>query len=146
MISPVFQLECITPEDVNVTFYYHYEKEGKETTFRVNDNENIVGSDFFELTVIDVDENTLRIDSIEKNTNPALSRKGIPDVLIPEIARVLKKSIISSTSKNLDKPKPIGEKPQYRTVSAEKYWKRLQNKGLAQYDSENDIYTYNFVE
>jgi hypothetical protein len=59
---------------------------------------------------------------------------GIPDALIPEASRVLKSPIRSSSN--------VGTKRtnEFRTVQADKMWKRLRANGLARYLPTEEYY------
>lgn len=59
--------------------------------------------------------------------------KGIPDAMILEARRIFQKKIISSSNKK----KIIYE---WRKQAADKVWKRLIQKGYAEYDEKSDIY------
>jgi hypothetical protein len=67
--------------------------------------------------------------------NPAYVAMGIPDALIPVVAEVLHKTVVSS-------PTTADDTGVYRTEAATKVWERLVGKGLASYDIEADVYKY----
>jgi hypothetical protein len=59
---------------------------------------------------------------------------GIPDALIPEAGRVLQAPLRSSSNIGM------AGTNEFRTIDAEKMWKRLQAKGLARYEQTEDYY------
>ena len=65
--------------------------------------------------------------------------KGITEKMIAIANDVLGIKIISSTSN----PKFKSLDPEWRTYAATIIWKRLIEKGAAEYDEEKDIYTFN---
>lgn len=149
MCSTVEKLKCKSKEGVFTTFFYNCEVNGDKTIFRVNVNENITDSEFFELHVVEFDANTVRISQIDNHYNPLYRAKGIPDALIPEIHCVLKKNIVSSSNKTLKqqreavlKAETLIQEAEWRTVDANKVWVRLESKALAVYDKNEDRYRY----
>ena len=90
--------------------------------------------EFFEMTVAEVDENTVRIVMACNKNRPEYSAKGIPDALLPVISKKLGRRVVSS-------PSAGGSSDVYRTNDATKYWERLRAAGGATYDEQSDIYT-----
>lgn len=122
-------------------FYMDYEKDPLSSTptynFRVHRSTTINNSDeWFDLRLIQFDTDTFLIDWIGHNYKPWYSGMGIPDALIPRACNLLNVTICSSTNS----PSHKTSKDKYRTVDAEKMWKRLVEKGLATYDSSKDRY------
>jgi len=58
---------------------------------------------------------------------------GIPGALIPVVAAVLAKKVVSS-------PTTADDTGVYRTEAARKVWDRLIGKGVANYDPDTDVY------
>ena len=89
---------------------------------------------FFELTVEEIDDRTVRIVMMNNYKKPAYLAKGIPDALIPAVRQALKRVGVESSPSN----HPDGGI--FRTKDATKVWKRLEAKGVAAFDSDRDIY------
>jgi hypothetical protein len=97
-------------------------------------------SDFFEFRVVPFDEEHVRIDMMTHNDRPEFMKKGIPEYLIPTVAKELNKKILSSIKDG----RPI--KDEYRTLNAEKFWKRMVEKKKAIYHDESDRYEFTSEE
>lgn len=92
--------------------------------------------DFFEFRVVSFDEEYVRIDIMTHNYMPEFKKKGIPEYLIPTVAKDINKKILSSKKDNRTK------KSEYRTPDAEKFWKRMVEKKKAIYRHEMDQYEF----
>lgn len=135
-------LTCTGKDGVSRTFYYGYDPPNKTDAvwhFRVHlhDPPQSDTDDFFDMVLAPLGQNSVYVSMIEHHSLPWYRSKGIPDALIPEAARVLGKTVFSSQS-----AKRSPSKDQYRTVCAEKMWKRLTTKGLARYDPREDRYLH----
>ncbi len=89
----------------------------------------------FDLSVTALDDATVRQTMLAHHGNPAYAAMGIPDALIPVVAAVLGKKVVSS-------PTTVDDTGVYRTQAATKVWDRLLGKGLASYDPDADVYEY----
>ena len=102
-------------------------------TYRVRPQGASAQSEFFELKVVEVDDDTVQVVMLTNNQHPPVSAKGIPDSLIPRIAQDLRRRVQSSPSRGR-----TGD--EYRTGAATKVWERLVGAQKAQYDSQADVY------
>ncbi|OGI05902.1 MAG: hypothetical protein A2Y40_03165 [Candidatus Margulisbacteria bacterium GWF2_35_9] len=89
--------------------------------------------DSFQLTLKEIDKVNLQLISINKNDEELYGAKGIPESVLPFISNLKQKNIKSSRTR-------IGIKGEFRTEDADKMWKRLFEKKIASYDSDNDYY------
>jgi hypothetical protein len=87
------------------------------------------------VSVSALDDATVRQVMLAHHDNPAYAAMGIPDALIPIVAAVLAKTVVSS-------PTTADDTGVYRTEAATKVWDRLVGKGLADYDDAADVYEY----
>lgn len=94
--------------------------------------------DWFEFSLVRIDDSTGKIFAMNNNNVPELTGKGIPEKLI-EIAAAQFNSTIISSSNN---PKSKLLDTEWRTVAATKVWERLVAKDKAKYDSQLDLYSY----
>ena len=117
-----FQFELVGPNEQNNQWFY-----------RVQDPEC---EDFFEFKVEDFDENYVRIDTMTNHGKHEYKNKGIPEYLIPIVAKELNKKILSS----VEDARPI--RAEFRTPDAEKFWKRMVTKNKAIYHEKKDRYEF----
>jgi hypothetical protein len=97
--------------------------------FRVHRAPRLASEDYwFELSLKPLRDGSMLIDMIEAN-RPHYRGMGIPEALLPEVARSLGKVIVSSSDKSAYREYD-NEK---RSGDAERMWRRLQAKGLAKY-------------
>lgn len=89
--------------------------------------------EFFDISVEQINDEEVRIIMMNNYNVSEYSGAGIPDYIIPEISKVLRMNVISSSNKD-----PNSDV--YRTPDATKVWKRLKANGKATYDSKTDIY------
>lgn len=87
----------------------------------------------FQMTLKPLPDGRLRIDAI--TAHPSHREAGIPDSLLPELSRRLGKDVVSSSNRFAASPE------EFRSIDAEKMWKRLVGKGLATYDEQQDRYS-----
>ena len=90
-------------------------------------------STFFELRLCKKPDGQFQIISVNHHNQAEYASMGIPDSLLPFLARLLGDRICSSRSY-------VGGTNEYRTVEATKMWERLVQKGLAEYYAEEDVY------
>lgn len=84
-------------------------------------------------TFTPIKANTLRQTAIDHFEEPAYAAMGIPDVMLPEVKSVLKMEVESSP--------PDGVEPGvFRSIRVEKMWKRLVEKGIAEYLPDRRVY------
>lgn len=105
--------------------------------FRVYADPPLATGDFFDIEVepVDKSEAAFKIVMMNHYCFAEYAGAGIPDVMIPEISRVIGKSIVSSSNRSA----APGE---YRTAHATKVWDRLVAKELATYDAATDRYEF----
>jgi predicted acylesterase/phospholipase RssA len=130
-------LLCTGRDGIERTFDYGFEKDQFEETwhFRVQTVPPQPNAEAFDLSVTALDDATLRQIMLAHHNNPVYAAMGIPDALIPVVAAVLGKKVVSS-------PTTADDAGVYRTESATKVWDRLRDKGHARYDSDTDVYEY----
>jgi hypothetical protein len=118
-------------------FEYGVEKDQFEETwhFRVQTVPPQPDGEAFDLSVAALDEATVRQVMLAHHNNTAYAAMGIPDALIPVVAAVLGKKVVSS-------PTTADDAGVYRTVAATKVWDRLVQKGVATFHAGADIYEY----
>lgn len=123
-------IECTDRNGITRKFSYEYDyyKLEDQWHFRVHTIPPLKSLEFFELVVKPISPDTVQVVVIRHNYIPEYMAKGIPDALLPEVREVLCKRIVSSPGKK--------QGNRFRTVDAEKYWKRFYSKGLATYDDE----------
>ncbi len=92
-----------------------------------------VDGEAFELQLRPLQSGILRSAVIAHHDRPEYKRRGIPEVLIPLVARERKSTIQSSPTS--------GGHGTFRTPDADKMWRRLVGLGLAQYDPARDVYS-----
>jgi hypothetical protein len=88
---------------------------------------------FFELQLREKADGQFQIISIENHFRPEYSSKGIPDSLLPYLARNLGHRVCSSRVR-------VEGTNEYRTIQATGMWDRLVQKGLAEYFPQEGIY------
>ncbi len=130
-------LHCTGRDGVARTFEYTHEKDQFEETwhFRVQTVPPQPDGEAFDLSVMNLSDTTVRQVMLAHHENPAYTAMGIPDALIPVVAELLGRTVVSS-------PTTADDTGVYRTVAATKVWDRLVGKGLASYDADADVYTY----
>jgi hypothetical protein len=87
----------------------------------------------FQMTLKPLPDGRLRIDAITAHTSHR--RAGIPDSLLPELSRRFGKNVVSSSNRFPASPE------EFRSIDAEKMWKRLVQKGIATHDVQQDRYS-----
>lgn len=125
---------CVDRYGVSREFFYRYDndKVSREWNFFVFVELTQNSGDFFQLSVKEIDDETVRVIMMNHFGKEVYRAKGIPDALLPIIRDETEKNVVSS---------PTGPHSGiYRTPSATKVWKRLCKKGMAIYDNEHDIY------
>jgi hypothetical protein len=136
MRSQPKQLVCVGKDLVSRTFVYIYEDrlDGDGWDIEVSSIPASASGVPYQCSLLHHDATTVRQAEMHNNGVPEVSGKGIPDALLPEMAVVLQRTIISSWNKG----NPAGI---FRTPDACKVWKRLQANGKATYDPATDIFT-----
>lgn len=127
-------LVCVGKDGVERTFAYTYmpaELDGPHTFFVASDPLPASGNRF-EMGLVELDGDSVRVTIAKHYDEVAYASKGIPEALIPVAARVLNKNIQSS-------PGVGAETDIYRLKRATDYWKRTSG---ATYDEGTDIYTF----
>lgn len=125
-------LQCKDKYGQTNEFDYTVQDKNGEWVFRVRP----IGtpeSDFFQLTVTEINADSVYVSMMANNHYPPVSGKGIGDALIPVVAHTLKKTVQSSPR--------TGPTPDIRrTEDADKVWERLVAEGLARFDQVADVY------
>lgn len=92
----------------------------------------------FPILIYHVSDFEIKIKNIHHSDYPEFKAKGIPDVIIPKLSKLFFKDIIScSNEKAFQHFENEG-----RTENADKYWKRLVNKGAAFFENEKNIFRF----
>lgn len=134
-------LTCVGQDKIERTFYYYRFSTFSLKTeygFRVYASQDASDREFFEFTVVEEEDDSLKITMMQNNRDPRYTAKGIPDSLIPEIAKVMGRQIRSSSNRAGART----DSNEHRTPAATKVWKRLESKGVARYDLDHDIYYF----
>lgn len=133
------EIECEGRDEVRRTFVYAdpYKQQllggYHELSFTVKAHEN--DSDSLDLDLRERGNGELWLRSITHYGNPKFSAKGIPDALLPCLSKRYGVRICSG------KTWGAGEITQeFLSVDATKMWKRLVEKGLAEYSEREDVY------
>ena len=126
---------CVGRDRKTHRFVYKHEshKAQGEWLYLVFTDPPLKSGEFFELTVKEIDDYSVRVIMMAHHNEEAYKAKGIPDALLPIIRDELGKIVTSSPSMGV-------EAGVYRTVDATEVWKRLEKKGMAIYDRVQDIY------
>lgn len=129
------EIRCTGRDGVERDFSYTQEKVplSESIIFRIRPAKFPDLEDFFEITVVECNENTYKVVSIANGQCEECHAKGIGDSMLPEISSVL--GCVLRSSSNL--PKFVGER---RVRKACAIWRRLVKRGLAEYVDENDYY------
>ncbi|MHB8521894.1 MAG: hypothetical protein ACYDH9_14190 [Limisphaerales bacterium] len=88
--------------------------------------------EFFDFTVQEEQQARLRVTMMHNHSREEYTSKGVSEAMITTLAEASGKTVTSSSNK--------AGPGEYRTVPADKIWKRLVQKGLAQYNSDEDRY------
>lgn len=128
-------ISCVGKDGVERTFYYKPIKENSPNKYRffVSKEKELL-NELFEISFVDFDNSTIRISMITNHSNKDYRAKGIPAAINEKIAKVLDKTIVSSSNEY--------PKERYRTEDATKMWERFRNSGNAKYDEKEDRYTF----
>ncbi len=136
-----YDMVCIdrygNQNNFNYSLDFSEENEFEKIIFRVIPAD-LMTEDWFELSVIKIDDTSGKISAMVNNTIPELSGKGVPDRLIEIAASQLNLKIISSSNKPSSKKLDT----EWRTPDADNVWDRLVLQNKATYDPDLDIYTY----
>lgn len=128
-------ISCIGRDGTKRTFDYSDSRNfGGGFTFRVYTIPPPANSDFFELTLEEVNSTTARVVMANHFSRPEYAAMGIPEALLPEVKRTLGMDVESSPSNG---PTPDVR----RSPEATKYWERLVAVGGAIYDPGRDVYS-----
>lgn len=128
-------LTCSDRKGQTASFAYTVTRDmsGTKWDYRVRPFGASADSEFFQLSVVELDADTVRVTMLANNNYAPVSGKGVPDALIPRIAVELGRRVQSSP--------PRGETGDvYRTDDATKMWKRLLAAGKSHFDADADIY------
>ena len=87
----------------------------------------------FEITFTPIDDSTVRQTSIFHHYEPAYMGKGIPDAILPVVKALLGKEVESSPPNGI-------EGGVSRSRDAEKMWRRLSEKRIAEYVERWRVY------
>lgn len=126
---------CVGRDGEKRDFEYSIEEEpiNGKWFFRASCIPPLPGGGFFELALEELDENTVRVVSINHFNIPQYTAMGIPEGLLPIAQRELRKAVQSSPSHG-------SSGDVFRTTAATKVWERLVAADAATYDSGSDIY------
>lgn len=95
--------------------------------------EHLEDPECFQFTVEESDENSLKVTGMHNNGFSQYTAKGIPEAMIMMTKLEFAKSVHSSSNR-----KP--ESGEFRSVPADKIWKRLEARAEAVYDESQDIF------
>ncbi|WP_131726565.1 hypothetical protein [Flavobacterium sp. Leaf82] len=133
---------CTDRNGVANNFKYHLkeskENENKKWVFMIIPENNINIYDWFEFAVTEIDNENGKVTIMSHKNNPEYVAKGIPEKMIEESSIVLNKSIHSSS--NIAEFKSF--ETEWRSDSATKVWRRLQDQNNADYSEASDTYTF----
>ena len=133
-------LICKGAEGIDRTFYLEGEKDEVDSVLschvRIHRNNppDPNSDDWVDLTLQARPEGDLRVTMMRHGSRPWYARMGILDAAIPAAAALFGSKIVSSSNTHRK------DEAEYRTVAAEKVWKRLEKAGLARYDRHQDRY------
>ena len=140
-----YQMECVDrygninkfKYSIEQTIEYNDDNDLEKFTFRVMPVD-FNTDDWFEFSVVKIDDNAGKISSMTNHGVSELRGMGIPEKLIELAASQFGLRIISSSNK------PLHQKleKEWRTIDANKVWDRLVKQNKASYDTDFDIYTY----
>jgi hypothetical protein len=141
MFENIKPIICIGKDNLETNFKYWHEKEPNEygdiwKISVVDDAENYMNIASYRAE--EIENNQLKMTMMNNHNSATFSAKGIPEKIIDELAKISKKTVISSTNKLTAK----SIDSEYRTGEATKVWERLVSENKATYDSDSDIYTY----
>ena len=129
----IFDAECLGKDGVIRKYKFYVEEQGN---IRVNistpDGKPKWGCIDFQFDYFD--KNTLRVSNMYID-NICYREKGIPEAIIINLSKILKKTIVSSTH--------FGDNGEHLHKPAKKVWERLVSKGLAYYDDSIGRYRTN---
>jgi hypothetical protein len=135
------KIKCIGKNGVSRIFKYrlepHPERKPKEWIFFVHTLEE-KEKDFFEFHLTEIDDNTAKVTMMAHHSQDEFIAMGIPERMIEEGYKVLKKQIISSTNSRNHQKLPN----EYTLPYAVKVWKRLVSKGKAYFNEEEQVFYY----
>ena len=134
-------LICHGRDGTTKTFWYEWERDDihpdRIIVFHVHKSNppKMNEENWFEMTLELCGERLWKITHIgDAERRPHFAAAGIPDALIPEASRVLAAAIRSSSNRGAKREN------EFRTIDADKMWKRLLRKGLARYVAGEDYY------
>lgn len=134
-----FEINCTGRDGEQTTFQCDGEQDQidkKKWHFRAYTPPPPEPMEWFDLTVEEINDTTVRQVMINNHTNPAYVAKGIPEELMSKVQKLLEKDVESSPT--------ISETgADWRTPDATKMWDRLCKKDMATYDEETDTYRLN---
>lgn len=140
-----YQMECVDRDgninkfkySIEQTIEYSYDNDFEKFIFRVMPAD-FNTDDWFEFSIVKINNATGKVSTMKNNRVPELSGKGITEKLIELAASQFGLTIISSSNNPLHKKLET----EWRSIDANKVWDRLQAQNKATYDTELDIYTY----
>jgi hypothetical protein len=135
------EIICIDRNGNQNSFKYSMdesEESGKvKWVFRVMPHD-LNAADWFEFAITVINPTVGKITVMDNRNMVQYRGKGITEKMIEVAANVLGLTIISSTNNPQKKSLSI----EWRTPAADIIWERLRAKGLATYNTEDDIYTF----
>ena len=138
----ITELRTVDGKGHDHLFYYTVSEDQvghlQEWQFIVTDapgRSSAVKGDFYDLIVRHLDAQTVQVASMENRDIPVYRGKGITEALIPEVARVLRRDVVSS--------RVVGDDfSERRTEYATIIWERLVAAGIAIDEGERYRVTY----
>jgi hypothetical protein len=135
------EIICINRNGIHNQFKYSIdesEENGKvKWIFRVIPL-NLNATDWFEFAITVINPSIGKVTVMDNRNMVEYRGKGITEKMIEESSNVLGLTIISSTN-NTQKKSLTTE---WRTPAADVIWERLRTQGRANYNQEDDIYTF----
>ncbi len=141
MTNALTELVCTGRDGVQRTFYFECERASfgspPSWTIRVHrrnpPNENV--DDWYELVLQEREPAQMMVTMMRHDYRPWYTGMGISEAAMLRAAKLLRRTVISSSNrcrKTAD---------EFRTSAAEKVWRRLEARGLAYYNSDEDRFT-----
>jgi len=93
----------------------------------------MLGWRFYEAAVAESSDCAVKVTMLINYGYEEYTGKGISEALIPEIGRALGRQVTSSSNR-------FPNTNEYRSDAATKVWQKLEVKGMARYDRDEDRY------
>lgn len=128
-------LVCMGHDGLPHIFEYVVKRDSlsSEWRYRVTTDPAPQSGEFFELTLVDLEDGTSRVSWMGHHGAEEYRAKGIPEALLQIASTQLRKTIQSSQERG-----NTGDVR--RSPEATKVWERLVARGLAAYDEKTDVY------